>query len=1164
MVYVNNKYYNPQSINNRIAYDLNTLPKYLYTKLSSNTENMIAEDLKSIAESDAESLDITKFWEENRKKWDKISDEDFFKIWLITRNRDTIDQYGHGMFDLIISDTIKQYNIDKVDDIIRNKDKIKEEINEEIKQFREKFEKESEMIQKDVSLFEPVKHTEFVEDNIEYHIELNIPDNNLESLFNIIRVDNNIPFCIFNNYYKIYKDFIPLSDWSIDPLEFEKDFKDVINMKVLNLKENIDVNIDKNYEDILIYKNSENNSIECHITQDKHNRISKKEMIDRISIVISQSLNELNIIQDSIGGIIYFPKQNIDKHIFSDLVLNNNMFSQYLNIDESIKATKDKLYVFFDYGKESELKATITIKARELNDIYIKNKDIEEFPYGESYIRIKISNAKDISAVNKFIDIISKLFTLYNELKEDVIKYYKEFIPNFKEQIIRKKIPKKDITLSHIIPELFVERYSRFCTTPPEIIEDDEVEKYKKEGKQIMKFPKDSDIIKPRNFICLNKKTQYPGLQPNYLSNSDIFPYRPCCFSKDRTNDKYYLNYYNNIPLPKTQKDGNVKTKKFAPFNSYGNLPENLSNLLFYFNPKYKYSRKGVERSKNSIIECLEIATDTEYKKIHEESIEKAKKYIEEKRLELANMDKTHIDLSICRQEFYDKTTEDIKKYIEDTNIYFDPSLFIKLLEEYYDCNIFIFTRDNLYESDDAYLKLPRHIKTYYRFKNSDKQSIIIFEHWGGEADQASYPQCELISQIHQPMHNKPYSQLIFDSKDSISQNMNIFFDKVNKTYNLNILVKPIPIDLGLNQIVPKYQIIDNYGKCRFLGFEYKGNIIYTLIDPIPPSNLQERKYSDISGVDVKIVLDFLAEIKLTPLSQGVYNDKTVEINTKIENYKLSIKVNEAEIINSIPTKSDINIIPEKLSYLNIYNRNKKLAQHICEYMFYHFSIYLNDQPINNQIINQFFENKTIVKPNYEYDDIQVYIDDNKFLLQDDKLILKSDELKKRLYYVLKLKIERNYFDLVSYKNRKTLKNYFTDINDFNQYPDQVILKGKNSIDKWNKSNNMILNLKDYIDPENNDIYFISNQIITQNEVCLAKNVGDNLNEAITICVNWNKNKIFSTKKDSSQNIKFTLYSYKNNKNIKIYNVDGEDKGNIKIVGYKLKNQNNFTSILCF
>ena len=54
-------------------------------------------------------------------------------------------------------------------------------------------------------------------------------------------------------------------------------------------------------------------------------------------------------------------------------------------------------------------------------------------------------------------------------------------------------------------------------------------------------------------------------------------------------------------------------------------------------------------------------------------------------------------------------TIDEIREYILNKNSYFDSDYFIHLLEDFFKCNIYIFSS----KSGDGYLKIPRHVQNY-------------------------------------------------------------------------------------------------------------------------------------------------------------------------------------------------------------------------------------------------------------------------------------------------------------------------------------------------------------------------------------------------------------------------------------------------------------------
>ena len=77
-----------------------------------------------------------------------------------------------------------------------------------------------------------------------------------------------------------------------------------------------------------------------------------------------------------------------------------------------------------------------------------------------------------------------------------------------------------------LVPELFVSNYSKKCQNKtgafkqPIIVSDEEANKYRAEGHQVMVFPKegDTEYTEQRNYVCIrDPKLKYPGLIKKYF-----------------------------------------------------------------------------------------------------------------------------------------------------------------------------------------------------------------------------------------------------------------------------------------------------------------------------------------------------------------------------------------------------------------------------------------------------------------------------------------------------------------------------------------------------------------------------------------------------------------------------------------------------------------------
>ena len=75
--------------------------------------------------------------------------------------------------------------------------------------------------------------------------------------------------------------------------------------------------------------------------------ISQQETLGRIGRAIGQNLfmvnGELPYIENvSIAGTFFYPALLLNLEIFSDMVMNNEVFNKYLKIDENLKLQKKK------------------------------------------------------------------------------------------------------------------------------------------------------------------------------------------------------------------------------------------------------------------------------------------------------------------------------------------------------------------------------------------------------------------------------------------------------------------------------------------------------------------------------------------------------------------------------------------------------------------------------------------------------------------------------------------------------------------------------------------------------------------------------------------------------------------------------------------------------
>lgn len=1162
MIQVNNKNFptyefdTEDSIISRIAYDMKTKPIYIYKK-EDEKHNIVAEDMLEIIKKDGETnSDFNLFKNNNQYKFGKNIDfkKDILYVWIVYNkklkeladiNTIILEDIGERLYEEDYLNSKEEF-----EKVWKEKENIKRKLNAEIENHSIKVQKYNDLFK----FFDELKdddnvYTDFTTENFDVFFNINL-NYTLVELFNKIIVNKTVPFATFKTYYKILKNFIPSVDWTDTSNEY-------ISLKV-NTK--IDGEVPE-YTNVLLLL-SPDKKLECVFSLSINNTIvSKQVFIDRILNSINiNNISYKNVSENNISGVFYFPNINFNSYVFSDLVMLDPNVSTLISIDEYSKATKKDGWLYINYNHIFTGNIKFTIMSKDKN-IYKLDKKL--FKEGEKYLRIHISFAKNKEAVLIFQKMFSKLLSYYNLKYNEIVNIYKKYIPDFEEEKIIKTSSKSEKILTD---EVFIKNYSRNCSSArkPTAIQTEDLKEYK--DYEIMKFPRDdnkdnivkykSDGVKQAYYICENKEFPFPGLQVNKLSNSDIFPFVPCCFKTDQNDkkDSIYRQYYFNEEVEsKVKKQQNlILTDKFLDPNTFGELSQSIKKFFEMLDNdiNYKYIRVGVERNHSSFLSSIMFALSEQTGILNYEGEERVKKILEIRK----KLSKQEIAPG-CRQCLYDVDISEIQQNIENTEHYLDPKLYIQLLESYFGCNIFLFNNETIIS--------PRFTQFYYR-KLQKGPCMFIYEHMGSESDHAKYPQCELIVKWNTSKSRDV--KYIFDMEEVISKSINNIFENMNKCYILNTMLSDVVFNIDKNVITG--QVIDSYGKSRQLYVNYKGSEICLLTHPNQPLLVREfSRNKKLVKTDKNIVINFIKDYKGKIVSQTVLNNVLLEINCIFGNINTSIPVVDTEPINDIDISTETHY-KEDISLLNRFNKNKKLSRYMCEYMFWLFSKYVLKNKISNindTVLKDFAKDCVIINKEHKYksDVSNAFETDNNNLTKDGKLVINSEELLLRLMYVLKLYSIRHLNGLLNYHTNIYIEKYYQDITDFDVYDEQVLLEGEDAIYKLIQESNIKNVIHDTIIVNQKTPYFFKNSGFNK-KIWLAQNV-TSLKQALLIGNIWN-NKHFNKgqySKETENQYSFILHSYRNVNDITSYRVKGKETlQNIHILGYKIENKPFFTVLM--
>jgi antitoxin component of RelBE/YafQ-DinJ toxin-antitoxin module len=1119
-------------------------------------------------------------------------------------------------------------------------------------------------------------HSEFIRQEVSLRLEFDFQGLTLLEVFDKIKLTPKVPFVSANNLYKILRDFTPDPNWG------SMDGNIYFQFLATPPSE------DPKFIDAVMVVEEEKGILETGSIKYKYGMTSN-DFYSNLEDIFQPRL-PLNVTNSTIisekGNFYYrLGSEPIDAYVLGDLVLNNPLFNQYLAIDEHESATKGKrssMYIHFFGSSGDSVKAYITVyQVREKDEVHEKYN----YPIGEYYLYVLVKNVKSKSSLEEFTIIFGKLLALYYKEASKIIKIYQDllpvgtFPPKFRTRkpfVKNKKIHK---TLKEQAPEVFVSGYPTKCGNQPRIISAEEA----KESKNIvMQYPKTATEGFPQRwYVCdVDKTHPYPGLRVNDLSNNNLVPYLPCCFKTPQDlgregevgkQSKPYAHYFYDVPVLTgiTGTQQNILTRDlFTNPPKVAVLPKELEEMLNLVTYKQGWSfvRSGVFDSKASFLECVlealqeysdEIAEllmyDSEKVREADAAVSKAKKRKyrkdiitkaegklweakKEERIELINKLRekfaTPSNATGCRQEMYDYTDDEILQVIRDPNVYFDPRLLTNLVEKLFKCKIILFSRvspglkERTYKTKlNTSLTLPRHVQAYYKTKEK-VPTILIYERLGRGTEQKEYPRCELISYWDGALK----ATSIHKAGSIVSQEMGILYERVRESYNLNCLISEtiLPLNILTNiGIKFTHQEIDSYGKCRSLIFKYKSETGIFLVTPIQPLLLPHFEEPVTPRLSLDTVNDILKKINVKPVKKTISGRYISAYSGIIGNVRFSLPFEQSEDTNKdLIIENDLVRNDQLSSKLNMYNRDKKIARYMVEYMRWLYSNFLSDKNIEDSIesLQEFINTRIKVDEKFNYGLVAKTFNKNSGMTIDGVLYVKSNETKKRLIYTLQLYALQQPEELKKYKSRTIMSNYYTNIGDFTRYRSQVILQGDNAVLKWinereqdyslhndviiserikdinnvvDELSSRIENLKilgsekelqeqleeqlEDLELEYEELYslslntprFFKNSLVGNNQMYLyQQTVG--LPQALKISRKWKKKIINDSKNVNDSDDKlvpeedFTLYSYKSPTNITSYLCDDNScivgkSDEITLLGYKNSyNEPTFISLL--
>ena len=355
---------NLESFKNRLASTLDTIPKYLFfpdnihNKDIFSDKNIIVEDLLDVIKknaqnnNDIDNNDIINLIQSIKSKVGNTlfnKGEDIVSIWLFYNGKlweekkksdDIIfNNIGQKLKDMGVYISSKQIYITHKNTKNFNT-KLKKDITENKKRVEDTVVIFNEYDNINKEDLDDIIHTDFVHDKITYKTKYNLKDITLLELFNSIKLDKYIPFVATNNYYKILNNFKP----QIFPNKWNISEDDILYIYMYNKKKDSDIFNQENYILIKIVIDNQTKYVNSYIDIKIENKFIEHDMVSKRLLSIFTDIN-IQIDRKSetkISGKYHFLLYEINKYIFSELVMNDPIFNRLIDIDNSNKSTKKK------------------------------------------------------------------------------------------------------------------------------------------------------------------------------------------------------------------------------------------------------------------------------------------------------------------------------------------------------------------------------------------------------------------------------------------------------------------------------------------------------------------------------------------------------------------------------------------------------------------------------------------------------------------------------------------------------------------------------------------------------------------------------------------------------------------------------------------------------
>lgn len=534
---------------------------------------------------------------------------------------------------------------------------------------------------------------------------------------------------------------------------------------------------------------------------------------------------------------------------FNDLVVTDPSISQLVSISEVTNLSVDKIHQSYLYRAPTREQlnriglGTLTVPEVRFTVTSTLNNDANMAPLGVTKITISYEEVDTEEQLNAFIEFMKMLMVYIANKTPEVLEFYSEYV----DVSVPVQMMDNRQKLAAMNPELFGRSsgYTTVCSSAiqPTYIDMEDPNDF--ENKVTNNPVIVSGVQRPRTYLtyprgdnevtvtCLHDDAPYVSLKLNrrYPENA-LFEYVPCCVKQPRhAGHQLAMRYQQTGQLVTvdTPIDELINARILRPgmrsileytniiyiTNDYLNIPRPVDTRIVPI-------RVGIQKSNRSLLEACNWALYGSNQEVSMTDV-------------IEMIDNRILNLSVCKQECYDMTIEDMYRYLSDPSKVIDSKRFYRLFEELFNINIWVFEVESNME-----FQVPRH-RRYHVRANRDRINVLIIENVV-----AGVPQYEPIM-YHVENEEGELNLLSTTLDEEHSDDIYRMYKMTNRTLDdqFNEVADPI---LLTHDLEVRSQILDQYG--RLVGLVYP-NLSMIIQPPNQPMNLPIANGEDLPKLNL-------------------------------------------------------------------------------------------------------------------------------------------------------------------------------------------------------------------------------------------------------------------------------------------------------------------------